>query len=104
MTFRKQTTSSRSPRVRLPLHPHVEVCDGEPDAGQPVGDEHEDAHHEGEDEAGVLEVGIHPPNQPRQPQQARQLEQRDSGLIWSLGLVWLAMGTLVYCCLFVLLR
>ena len=87
--------SSGSPRVGLSLHPHVEVGNGEPDAGEPVGDEDEDAHHEGEDEAGVLEVPVHPPNQSGQPQQPRQLEQRDSGFIRSLGLVWLPMGNFI---------
>lgn len=57
-------------QVRL-LH----VADGVPDAGEPVGDEGEDAHEQHEDGGTVLRIAVQLAGDAHQPQETGRLQQ-----------------------------
>ena len=63
----------------------LRVADGVPDAGEPVGDEREQADEEEEDGGAVLAVAVQFAGHAHQAQQARRLEQAHLVLEAALG-------------------
>ena len=55
----------------------LHVADGVPDAGQPMGDEREDAHEQHEHRRAVLGVAVQLASHPHQPEEAGRLQEPD---------------------------